>query len=106
MDERCDAVAARFGTSGLVAAAELAREFRNFVFHGGDEAPAHSDWSEESDGGSQPRILRFYSVSRLLLYLIQAMAWIMYEKDARRFEIAPYDEQMTPCQILARLQFR
>ncbi|MES2096782.1 MAG: hypothetical protein V4459_08465 [Pseudomonadota bacterium] len=105
MDDRCDRVEAKFGVAGLVAAAELAREFRNFAFHGGDEAPGHADWGED-ETTAQLRVLRYYSIARLLLHLVQAMAWIIHEGDVRRFEYGSDDDEMTACQILTRLQFK
>lgn len=106
MDERCDRVVAKFGDTSLVAAAELAREFRNFLFHGGDEAPGHEDWAWGGEQAGRCRIHRFYSVSRLVLYLIQAMALIAHEADVDRIEYGSEDDEMTPCEVLERLQFK
>jgi hypothetical protein len=104
MDDRCDNAEAKFGTDGLVAAAELAREFRNFVFHGGDEAPEHEDWGEDLVV-ARCRIYRFYAVSRLVLHLVQAMCWIIHDGDSRRMEYGPDDEELTLGEIFERLQF-
>jgi hypothetical protein len=104
MTERCERVEQKYGNSTLVAAAELAREFRNFLFHGGDESPGHEDWVDVAT--SRCRIYRFYSVSVLILYLIQAMAWIDHESDDERTEYGSEDEALTPREIFERLQFR
>lgn len=104
MDERCDRVEAKHGSNSLIAAAEIVREFRNFLFHGGDEAPGHEDWSDVVT--SRCRIFRFYSVSRLLLYLIQSMLWIVHAGTPTRFEYGPNDDKLTACEIFERLQFK
>jgi hypothetical protein len=72
--QRLDRMKARAITDDFVMASELAREFRNFSFHGEDEPPAHENWG--SALVSHCRLSRFYNVSRLLLYLVQALAWI------------------------------
>jgi hypothetical protein len=104
MDERCQRVTDKYGNNALVAAAELAREFRNFLFHGNDQAPGHEDWGNRVV--SRCRIYRFYSVSRLLLYLIQAMNWIEHDGEIERFEYGSDEDAVTACEILERLQFR
>lgn len=104
MDNRCDAVEAKYGTNSLVAAAELAREFRNFLFHGGDEAPAHEHWGDTIT--SRCRIYRFYSVSVLALYAIQAMCWIEHEDEEELVEYGSDEDELTPRQIFERLQFK
>lgn len=103
MSNRCDDVEAKYGNSTLVAAAELARQFRNFLFHGGDEAPAHEDWGDTVT--SRCRIYRFYSVSRLVLHLIQSLCWIEHE-DSDLLEYGSDDEEVTPRDIFERLQFK
>lgn len=74
-DERLEKLSTRFPVDNFVSAAELCREFRNFIFHGEDEVPEHEDWCHPR-GTSTARIHRFYAISRLLLYLIQALAWL------------------------------
>jgi hypothetical protein len=74
LDQRLDRLLDRFPNHDLIAAAELVREFRNFLFHGEDEIPDHEEWG--SVAVSRFRLYRFYTVSRLLLYLLQAFAWI------------------------------
>ena len=104
MDDRCDAVESKYGGDSLAAAAELAREFRNFLFHGGDEAPAHEHWGDTIT--SRCRIYRFYSVSVLVLYAIQAMCWIEHEDEDELVEYGSDDDELTARQILERLQFK
>lgn len=104
MNERCDRIEAKYRSNDLIAAAEIAREFRNFIFHGGDEAPGHEDWSDIVT--SRCRIFRFYSVSRLLLYLIQSMCWIVHAGAPTRFEYGSDDDELTACEIFERLQFK
>lgn len=104
MGDRCDAVEVKYGNASLTAAAELAREFRNFLFHGGDEAPAHEDWGDTVT--SRCRIYRFYSVSRLVLHLIQSLCWIEHEDDDDLIEYGSDDDELTACEIFERLQFK
>lgn len=104
MDDRCDNVEGKYGNTTLIAAAELAREFRNFLFHGGDESPGHEDWGDVVT--SRCRIYRFYSVSLLLLYLIQAMCWIEHQDLEETFEYGSDSKELTACQIFERLQFK
>lgn len=101
--ERCDRIEEKFGRNDLVAAAEVAREFRNFLFHGGDEAPAHEDWGDVVT--SRCRIYRFYSVSRLVLYLIQAMCWIVHHDLTEVHEYGSDCDELTAAEIFERLQF-
>jgi hypothetical protein len=103
MSDRCDSVEEKYGNDNLAAAAELAREFRNFVFHGGDEAPAHEHWGDALI--SRCRIYRFYSVSRLILYLIQSMCWIEHSDEAHVIEYGPEDEEIAVRAVFEGLQF-
>lgn len=57
----------RYSLSGAAAAAELARIFRNHVFHGRDNYP----WG---DGGDHWSYFRFYGVSMLCMALTQMLA--------------------------------
>jgi hypothetical protein len=104
MAERCDRIEEKFGRDDLAAAAEVAREYRNFLFHGGDEAPAHEDWGDAIT--SRCRIYRFYSVSRLVLYLIQAMCWIVHQDITESYEYGSDCDDLTTKEILERLQFK
>ena len=54
----------KYNLSGASAAAELGRIFRNYIVHGADPMPVHS---------SGAACARFYSVTRLLLLLIQSL---------------------------------
>ncbi len=104
MTERCDRVQQKFGNNDLTTAAELVREFRNFLFHGGDEAPTHEDWGDIRT--SRCRICRFYSLSRLLLYLMQAMAWITHDGEEKLLRYETADDEPIPRETLTRLQFK
>jgi hypothetical protein len=104
MDQRLHRVEARFPARDLVTAAELCRQFRNFLFHGGDEVPAHEDWGDAII--ARCRISRFYTVSRLLLYLIQSMAWITTPEGANVVEYGSFGDPIHPRRVLERLQFR
>lgn len=104
MRDRCDRIDQRYKNAGLITAAELAREFRNFLFHGEDEAPHHENWGDEVI--SRCRLYRFYSVGRLVLLLIQAMCWIAGENDVERHEYGSDDDQLTVCELMERLQFK
>ena len=104
MVDRCDRIEKKFSGDDLVAAAEVAREFRNFLFHGGDEAPAHEDWGDVLT--SRCRIYRFYSVSCLVLYLIQAMCWIVHQDLTETHEYGSNDDELTATEIFERLQFK
>jgi len=79
MQNRVLRVREKFPANGLATAAELCREFRNFVFHGEDEVPTHRDWG--SSLVEMCRIYRFYSVSRILMMLIQVLAYVELEGD-------------------------
>lgn len=57
-------VEAKYKLSGASAAAELGRIFRNYIVHGADPMPAHN---------SGAAYARFYSVTRLVLLLIQSL---------------------------------
>lgn len=54
----------KYKLSGACAAAELGRIFRNYIVHGADPMPVH---------GSGAAYARFYSVTRLVLLLIQSL---------------------------------
>ncbi len=72
-DSRLGRIRAKFTKKDLVYAAELSREFRNFIVHGEDEVPEDEDWHYgRAPGESAARVRRFYAVGRLLLLLIQA----------------------------------
>jgi len=106
-DRRLDKIRTRFKERNLVLAAELCREFRNFVFHGEDEVPEHPDWGQAKV--AYARLYRFYVLGRLLLYLIQALAWISILSSSKSVEWG-YDEfgdrQLhDPREILATMQF-
>ncbi len=58
-------IESKYHLEGAAAAAELGRLFRNYVVHGGEQMPTYS---------GQQALARFYSVSRLLLMLIQGLA--------------------------------
>jgi len=94
---------ARFTDRNLVTSAELCREFRNFLFHGEDQSPSHEDWGSASV--SRCRLYRFYTISRLLLFLIQALAWIGLTDD---ITLTPEDDDApVPCRtVLATLHFQ
>lgn len=77
------------------------------MFHGEDEVPNHPDWGGAS--AAYARLYRFYVLSRLLLYLIQALAWISVSPGADSLEWG-YDEfgdrQLhNPRDMLATVQF-
>jgi hypothetical protein len=100
-DARLTRLKERFTRRDLVTAAELCREFRNFLFHGEDQSPAHEDWG--SVAASRCRLYRFYTVSRLLLFLIQALAWIEADDHGilKRHDEVPISSRA----LLATLQF-
>jgi hypothetical protein len=101
--DRLKRVKERFTARDLVVAAELCREFRNFLFHGEDQSPSHEDWG--SAVISRCRLYRFYTISRLLLILIQALTWIGLADDvalAREEDDAPVSCR----KVLETLQFR
>lgn len=59
-----ESIESKYGLSGAAAAAELVRIFRNYIVHGADPMPA---------GSSRAACARFYSITRLLLLLIQLL---------------------------------
>jgi hypothetical protein len=76
LDTEIDAIGGKYGLSGLAAAAELCRVYRNHVAHGDDIVPsAQSDWDENGWGDANFVVYRLYGVGRLLLTLIQAFAY-------------------------------
>ena len=103
MDERLDRLTSRFGGYDFVAAAEICREFRNFLFHGEDQVPDHEDWG--SAVVSHCRLHRFYTVSRLILYLLQALAWIEIGNVSNLIESDSEGEASAPRRALEKLQF-
>lgn len=100
---RLERVKERFAARDLVAAAELCREFRNFLFHGEDQSPSHEDWGSSTI--SRCRLYRFYTVSRLLLILIQALTWIGLADDLA-FAGEEDDTPVSCRKVLETLQFR
>lgn len=72
-DTRLRGMRERYPARTLASAAELVREFRNFVYHGEDAVPAHPEWSGDARE-THARLRRFYAMGRLILYLIQALA--------------------------------
>jgi hypothetical protein len=102
-DSRLDKLTIRFAGQDFVTAAELGREFRNFLFHGEDRVPPHEDWS--SAVISRCRLYRFYTVSRLLLYLLQALAWVEVGEVADFMEFWSDREDLPPRRALEQLQF-
>jgi hypothetical protein len=103
LDVRLNRLTARFSGYDFVTAAEICREFRNFLFHGEDQVPDHEDWG--STVVSRCRLYRFYTVSRLLLYLLQAMAWIEVGELTDLVESRSSGEHLPPRQALEQLQF-
>jgi hypothetical protein len=102
-DVRLGRLKERFTDRNLVTAAELCREFRNFLFHGKDQSPSHEGWGSATV--SRCRLYRFYTISRLLLYLIQALASIELTDDLTL--IREDDNAPVPCRtVLATLQFQ
>lgn len=85
-DERLSRARQRFSKLDFVFAAELCREFRNFVFHGEDEVPSHPDWGDAHESIS--RLRRFYAIGRLLILLIQALAWLSLPADTQEVDAA------------------
>lgn len=57
-------IESKYGLSGAAAAAELARIFRNHIFHGKDSTPL---------SGGLSMVAHFYAATRLLLMLIQLL---------------------------------
>lgn len=82
-DNRLQRIRAKYPQRNMVFAAELCREFRNFIYHGQDRSPDHEDWHHgRARGESVARVRRFYAVGRLLLLLIQALAYAEVSNDA------------------------
>lgn len=106
-DDRLNKIRLRFTERDLVLAAELSREFRNFVFHGEDEVPDHPDWGDAQV--AHARLYRFYVLGRLLLYLIQALASISVLPGADALEWGHHDsgdrQLHSPRDVLANVQF-
>lgn len=103
-DDRLNRIQTRFPDLNLVMAAELAREFRNFVAHGEDEVPDHPDWCAREGPHSHARLRRFYAVSRLLLLLIQGLAWISVSPTA--VTDGEWDDQANLQDLFTRLHLR
>ncbi len=104
-DERLVRMKKKAFSDDFVIAAELSREFRNFSFHGDDEPPAHEEWG--SALVSHCRLSRFYTVSRLLLYLVQALAWIEVGDTLNTNELIEVrGHALSPRAALESLQFR
>lgn len=104
MDDRCSRIGERFGGAAFITAAELCREFRNFIYHGGDEVPGHEDWG--SVVLSRCRIFRFYSISRLILLLIQGLCWLNYVNQDGYTLLGAEDEELLPTEIIKALHFK
>jgi len=105
-EQRLSKIQGRFSERNLVIAAELCREFRNVVFHGEDEVPEHPEWGEARV--ARARLYRFYVLGRLLLYLIQALAWIsvLPGSDCLDWGDDDNDERLgAPREVLATVQF-
>lgn len=64
----------KYALSGAAAAAELGRIFRNYIVHGADPMPV---------GSSRAACARFYSITRLLLLLIQLLVLRRLKEPAR-----------------------
>ncbi|PZW38958.1 hypothetical protein C8P66_13242 [Humitalea rosea] len=64
LKESVDSIEKKYCLSGASAAAELGRVFRNYIAHGADKMPI---------GDSRAACSRFYSVTRMLLLLIQLL---------------------------------
>lgn len=108
-DGRLTRLLARYPGRGFVTAAELSREFRNFVFHGEDEVPAHPEWGSPKE--THARLRRFYAVGRLLLYSIQSLAWLSVSPDASVEYGYDEEDDVDPAvpnarHLLESLQFR
>jgi hypothetical protein len=73
-EKRLTRLRERYKDRDMSFSAELCREFRNFIAHGEDAVPEPAGWGDT--GASIGRIRRFYAVSRLLLLLIQALAFL------------------------------
>lgn len=97
-----------YSLSGLGAACELCRLFRNHIAHGDDQVPsAQGDWNFPRKGGGDANfaVYRFYTVGRLLLLLVQVLALtaIPEPKKARRFSQGVAGNGATPIDILTTL---
>jgi hypothetical protein len=103
LDDRLDRLTARFPEQDFVTAAEIGREFRNFLFHGEDKVPHHENWG--SAALSRYRLYRFYTVSRLLLYLLQALAWIEVGEVTDSMESGSDRQVLQRRRALEQLQF-
>jgi hypothetical protein len=101
--DRLNRLKSRYPAPGLILAAELSREFRNFELHGEDDLPEHEDWG--SAIVAHCRLSRFYAISRLVLYLIQALAWIEVGEGAESRIISASCGESRPRQVLENLQF-
>jgi hypothetical protein len=101
--DRLNKVRARVSNEGFILAAEIAREFRNFLFHGEDEPPAHEEWGAAVV--THCRLCRFYTVSRLILYLIQALAWIEVGDAGNLIELQLKGRVLLPRDALETAQF-
>ena len=102
LDKRLDKLIAQYSGCDLVTAAEMP-EFRNFLFHGEDQVPHRENWGSEFV--SRCRLYRFYTVSRLLLYLLQALVWIEIGDTTARIEFGPSRRLLPPRLALEQLQF-
>ncbi|WP_316162439.1 hypothetical protein [Bradyrhizobium sp. SZCCHNRI20481] len=84
LDAKIDPIKDTYGLSGLAAAAELCRIYRNFIAHGDDVVPKEYDWRKNGLGTGNFVVYRMYGVGRLLLMLIQAFAYhSLSDPDAR-----------------------
>lgn len=91
MGERVDKMRSKYAGRDFVFAAEMSREFRNFVFHGQDSVPAHEDWGDSVE--SRARLARFYSVGRLVLLSIQALVVSFIEESGWQPSAAEDDDE-------------
>lgn len=103
-DDRLDKVEKRFPTRNLAMAAELAREFRNFIAHGEDEVPGHPDWCANEASASHARLRRFYAIGRLLLLLIQGLAWLSVSPTAVAYDY--WDEDVNLQELLKSIHLK
>ncbi|WP_213775701.1 hypothetical protein [Bradyrhizobium sp. dw_78] len=76
LDPEIDLISGKYKLTGTGAAAELARIYRNHLAHGDDWVPtASSDWERNGRGKANFVVFRMYAVGRLLLLLIQELAF-------------------------------
>lgn len=76
LDSEIDRIGQEYKLTGLAAAADLARIYRNHLAHGDDAVPTAAwDWDENGKGRANFVIFRMYAVGRLLLLLIQEFAF-------------------------------